>query len=259
MSERRLADEAERLRSLHHGGEPLVLPNAWDAESARLVAAAGFPVVATSSSAVAASLGEADGEHMSAGTAFEALRRIASAVDVPVTADIEAGYGLGPEELVDRLLEAGAVGCNLEDSDHHGDGVLVPAAAQVERIEAVRDAAARAGVPVVVNARVDVFIRRFGSADSRMGEAVSRGRAYLAAGAACCYPIGLVEEPSVAQFVEGVGGPVNVWLRPDSLPVARLAELGVARVSLASGLQRVASASIASALSELKAGRFEAV
>jgi 2-methylisocitrate lyase-like PEP mutase family enzyme len=247
-----LRERAEMLRSLHHGREPLILPNVWDAASAGVVADAGFPVVATSSHAVAASLGYADTDSMPPEAAFAAVARIAAAADRPVTADIEAGYGLSPEDLVGRLLDAGAVGCNLEDSDHHGAGVLVPVDRQADWLRAVRDASETAGVPIVINARVDVFIREAGEPESRLPEAIRRGKAYLEAGADCVYPIGLTDRDAIAAFVREVAAPVNIWLRPDAPDRATLAELGVARISLAAGLFRRAMAEIRRALDGLR-------
>jgi 2-methylisocitrate lyase-like PEP mutase family enzyme len=249
-----LADQAGTLLGLHHGPRPLVLPNAWDAETARLVEAAGFPAIATSSSAIAASLGERDGDVIDPDLAFEAVRRISGSVSVPVTADIEAGYSLEATELVERLVGAGAVGCNLEDTDHHGPGPLVRPEEHASRIEQICRAAELRGVPIVVNARVDVFIRAVGAPDTRVSEALRRGRMYLAAGAACVFPIGVIDRHQIAALVDGMGGPVNVMLAPQALSLRELGELRVARISLARGLQRIAAASIARALRALSAG-----
>lgn len=239
-----MVELAEELRSRHFGTEPLILANVWDAVSARTVAEAGHPVIATSSAAVAASLGLGDHEEMTAEDAFAAVARIAAAVDVPVTADLEAGYGLPAPELVDRLLDAGAVGCNIEDSDHHGPAILLDAEAQANYITAVCDAGRALGVNVVVNARVDVYIRDAVPESRQLDETLRRGRRYLDAGATCIYPIGLSDEAVIADLVEGMGGPLNVWLRPESPPVEALRRIGVARISLASGLQRHAMASV---------------
>lgn len=249
-----LAQQAQRLRDLHHDTEPLLLPNVWDVATASAVAEAGFPVIATSSLAVAASLGFADADSMSPEAAFAAVARIAGAVDRPVTADMEAGYQLPATEFVRRLLEAGAVGCNLEDSDHHGSDVLVPVERQAERLGEVRAAAGVAGVPIVINARTDVFLRGVGDPESRLPEAVRRGRAYLAAGADCVYPIGLTDPDAIGTFVREVGGPVNIWLRPDGPSRQELARLGVARISLAAGLFRASMAEIGRLLGTLKEG-----
>ena len=212
---------AAALRALHVPGDPLILPNAWDAGTAKLVAAAGFPAVATTSSGVADALGYADGEQTPVEEMLAAVARVARVVDVPVTADMEAGYGLEPDELAGRLLDTGAVGLNLEDSDHGDRPALVPVERHAERIAALK----RAG-DVVVNARVDVHLRG-GSTD----EALARAAAYRDAGADCVYPIAVVDEATLAQFVE-LGVAVNVLLRPGAPPLRRLAELGVARVSL---------------------------
>jgi len=225
-----LAAHAWALRELHQPGRPLLLPNAWDAGSARLVAAAGLPAVATSSAAVAEALGYADGEAIPVDEVFAALDRVARSVPVPVTADIERGYRLPPAELVERLATAGIAGCNLEDSDPASRELVEPER-QADFLAAVRAAATGAGVPLVVNARVDVYVRRGGGVD----EAVARGRRYLAAGADCVYPI-LAPPADIGALVEGLDGPVNILFRPDGPDLAALAALGVARISYGSGL-----------------------
>jgi 2-methylisocitrate lyase-like PEP mutase family enzyme len=224
----------ELLRSLHVRGQPLVLPNAWDAASARAVVAAGFPVVATTSAGVAAALGFEDHEDAPAGEMLAAAARIARAVEVPLTVDAEAGYGLSGAELVAALLDAGAAGCNFEDTDHAA-GRISDTAAQVERLAALRAAADARGYPLVVNARVDVFLAdRAAPQEPRVGEAVARARAYLEAGADCVYPIFLHERAAIAAFVDAVAGPVNIFAVPMAPPIPELAELGVARVSFGS-------------------------
>jgi 2-methylisocitrate lyase-like PEP mutase family enzyme len=237
---RDLVADAETLRSLHVPGSPLVLPNAWDAASARAVETAGFPVVATSSAAVAAVLGFADGERTPPGEMFDAIARVAAAVTVPVTADIERGYGLPPAELIERLLAAGAVGCNLEDSTR---GELVEPDAQAEFLHAVRVAATACGVPLVINARVDTFVR--GTPD--IEATVARSRRYLAAGADCVYPI-TAPVAAVADVVTATGGAVNA-LCPVGASRADLVAAGVARISYGGGLFR----SISTALDDLLA------
>jgi 2-methylisocitrate lyase-like PEP mutase family enzyme len=212
---------AAALRALHVPGDPLVLPNAWDAGTARLVEQAGFPAVATTSSGVAVSLGYEDGQKTPVEEMLAAVARVARAVDVPVTADMEGGYGLDPEGLGRRLAETGALGLNLEDTDHARFPALLPVEVQAARIAAVK----RAG-DLVLNARIDVHLR---GGDTR--EALERAAAYRDAGADCLYPIGLADEDTIARFVE-LGVPVNVLLRPGAPTIARLAELGVARVSL---------------------------
>ncbi len=229
-----LATKANTLRSLHEGPRPLVLPNAWDAASATRMERAGFPALATSSGAITASLGYEDNNSMPADEAFAAVARIARSVSVPVTADVEAGYDLSPAELVGRLLEAGAVGCNLEDTDHHGDTDLLDSGENAERLRAVRHAATQAGVDIVLNARVDV-LRREGDRRELFEEAVRRARLYLQAGADCVFPIRLADDELIGEFVRRVKGPVNL-VAAGAPPLARLAELGVARVSFAGSL-----------------------
>ena len=237
-----LTERAERLRGLHRGPRPLVLPNAWDAASARAVAEAGFPAVASTSSGVCASLGWADGEKIPADEMFAAVARMARVVDVPLTADIEGGYRLAPAELVERLLAAGAVGCNLEDTDHTGAAVLREPAAQADYLRAVKAAARTAGVDVVVNARIDVFLRQVGEPADRLPMTLERARLYLQAGADCIFPFGVRDEPTIAALVQGIAAPVNVALLPEAPSLARLGELGVARVSYAGGVFRAVMA-----------------
>ncbi|QFZ21292.1 isocitrate lyase/PEP mutase family protein [Saccharothrix syringae] len=245
-----LAARAERLRELHRG-EMLVLPNAWDAASAAIVAEAGFPAVATASAAVSAVLGHPDGEGAPWREMFAAAGRIARAVPVPVTVDAEAGYGLPARELVDRLLEVGAVGCNLEDTDHRAGG-LVDAGAQARRLADVRSAAVAAGVPVVVNARVDTFLPASGVPEGeRVAEAVRRGRLYLEAGADCVYPIGVRDRDVIATLVAELPGPVN-GNTGDRLDLAALREVGVARVSYGPRFHREALAGFRAAVEEVR-------
>jgi 2-methylisocitrate lyase-like PEP mutase family enzyme len=236
------------LRDLHRGAAPLLLPNAWDAASAVLVEAAGFPAVATGSAAVAASLGFEDNERAPADEMLAAAKRICGAVSVPVTVDAEAGYGLAPAELAERLVAAGAAGCNLEDTDHAGGG-LVPAEAQADRIAGLRAAA-----DLVVNARVDVFIREWGEPGERVDEAVRRGRLYVEAGADCVYPIWLVEEEAIQRLVSELAAPVNILYRPGAPGLRRLGELGVARISLGPGLHRATEAATRGILERIAAG-----
>lgn len=238
---------AARLRELHRPGDPLVLPNVWDAASASLVEAAGFPAVATSSGAVAESLGYRDHQGAPVTEMFDAARRIARVVSVPVTVDAEGGYGLPAGELAARLADAGAVGCNIEDTDHAGGG-LVPVAEQADRLAALCQAA---GDALVVNARVDVFL---GATDEKtvLPQAIERARAYLAAGAHCVYPILVRSADVLAAFVEAVApGAACLAGGPD---LATLAKAGVARISLGTGLWRFAQASLRTALTGLAGG-----
>jgi 2-methylisocitrate lyase-like PEP mutase family enzyme len=237
---------AAELRSLHVPGRPLVLPNAWDAGTARLVVEAGFPVVATSSAAVAESLGYGDHEGAAVDEMFAAARRIARAVDVPVTVDAEAGYGLPPDELAGRLLEVGAVGCNLEDTDHTAGG-LTPVDKQAAYLAAVR---AAAGDRLVINARVDVFLRAEDQS-AALADGLARARAYLDAGADCVYPILIRSTEVLRSFVDAVGAPVNATKLPD-LSIPDLAAAGVARISLAAGLWRQMRAALRETLADVQ-------
>ena len=232
---------ATALRSLHVPGDPLILPNAWDAGTARVVERAGFRAVATTSSGVAEALGYEDGEQTPVEEMLAAVARVARAVALPVTADMEAGYGLDDAELARRVAAAGAAGLNLEDSDHPHHPALVPADRHAARIGRIKDAA-----DLVLNARVDVHLR--GGATE---EALARARAYLDAGADCVYPIGVADEATIAAFVE-LGAPVNILLRPGAPSIARLAELGVARISLGHFLHAEMMAALEQRLEQLK-------
>ncbi|MFI9242507.1 isocitrate lyase/phosphoenolpyruvate mutase family protein [Streptomyces sp. NPDC053086] len=233
----------DEFRALHRGraqGDPLVLPGPWDAASARVLAAAGFPALATPSAGVADSLGYEDGA-TPAGEMFAAIARITRAVDVPVSADVEGGYGLAPKELVERLLEAGAVGCNLEDSD---GGVLKDPHEHAEFLAEVRSAAAGG---LFVNARVDVFVHGDGDPE----RAIERAALYRSAGADCVYPI-LAPAAVTPLLRSGIEGPLNLLARldGDGPSPAALGELGATRITFGPGLQRRASA----ALREIAAG-----
>jgi 2-methylisocitrate lyase-like PEP mutase family enzyme len=244
-------EQAARLRALHVPGTPLVLPNAWDAASARAVVAAGFPVVATASAAVAPVLGHDDHEDAPPEEMFAAVARIARAVDVPVTADIERGYRLPAGEVAARLVAAGAVGCNLEDSDA-ATGELVPVEDQVALLAGVRAAAP----DLVINARVDAFLHGAGSREERVEEAVLRGRAYVEAGADCVYPllVDRLDPAEVRMLVDGIGAPVNVAFLPGGPSIADLAGMGVARISYGPGLFRILQGHLEAALAEVAAG-----
>ncbi|MDH6217412.1 2-methylisocitrate lyase-like PEP mutase family enzyme [Streptomyces pseudovenezuelae] len=234
------------FRSLHRGrvpGDPLVLPGPWDAGSARVLVEAGFPALATPSAGVAASLGYADGE-VPGDEMFAAVARVTRAVDVPVSADVEGGYGLAPKELVERLLEAGAVGCNLEDS--HGGGVLKDPREHADWLAEVRYAA---GDRLFVNARVDTFL--YGDGDPE--RAIERAALYVAAGADCVYPIGAPKNV-LPLLRSGIQGPMNVLGRLDGEGPSptELGELGATRVTFGPGLQRAAAQALRGTADRLK-------
>jgi 2-methylisocitrate lyase-like PEP mutase family enzyme len=231
-----LDSRSDQLRSLDVPGTPLVLPNAWDVASAQAVAAAGFPVVGTTSAGVAASLGYEDHERAPGGEMLAAAARIATGVDVPVTVDAEAGYGMEPSDLVARLKEMGAAGCNLEDTNH-ATGELRDPVDQADWLRAVRGAASAQGYGLVINARIDVFLSAFLSGAERksqselVGEALRRAHAYVEAGADSVFPIGLWERDALASFISDAPGPVNVLQIPPAPSHAELVQLGVARIS----------------------------
>ncbi len=232
-----LAELADRLRELHRPGDPVVLPNAWDPPSARRLAATGAAALATTSVAVAEALGYEDGEVTPPGEMLAAVGRIAAAVELPVTADLEAGYGLPPDELVGGLLDAGAVGLNQEDTDHATGGLADPDS-HAERLAAIKDAGRASGVDVVLNARVDTFLRAAPDADPEalVDDAVARGRRYAEAGADCVYPFAARGRTAIRRLVEEIGAPVNIVAVPTGLGRSELAALGVARVSFGGGL-----------------------
>jgi 2-methylisocitrate lyase-like PEP mutase family enzyme len=236
-----LADRARLLRELHRPGDPVVLPNAWDPPSARRLAATGAAALATTSVAVAEALGYEDGEVTPPAEMLAAVGRIAAAVELPVTADLEAGYGLSPDELVAGLLEAGAVGLNQEDTDHATASLADPDA-HAERLAAIKEAGRRAGVDVVLNARVDTFLRAAPDADPEalVDDAVRRGRRYAEAGADCVYPYAARGRAAILRLVTEVGAPVNIVAVPTGLGRSDLAALGVARVSFGGGLAQAA-------------------
>jgi len=237
------AEKAALLRRLHHGPTLLVLPNAWDVASARALAALpGCRALATTSAAVARSLGFEDGEQAPAEEMLRAAERIAAAVDVPVTADLERGYG-DPVGTARAAWGAGVVGLNVEDST---GGRLVPVVEQAEVIRAIR-----AAVPeLVVNARIDVFIRKAGGVD----DAVERAAAYFEAGADCVYPI-LCPTDVVAELAELIDGPINVVVVPGLPSPAELERLGVARLTWGGGLATAAYAEAARIAGEALAPR----
>ncbi|WBO64286.1 isocitrate lyase/PEP mutase family protein [Streptomyces camelliae] len=240
-----MSNKVDVFRALHLGrvhGDPLVLPGPWDAASARVFAEAGFPALATPSAGVAASLGYEDGS-TPADEMFAAVARITRAVDVPVSADIEGGYGLAPKELVERLLEAGAVGCNLEDSV---GGVLKDPREQAEFLAEFR---AAAGDRLFLNARVDVFVH----GDKDPERAIERAALYVAAGADCIYPI-LAPADVLPLLRAGIQGPVNINARLDGKgpSPAELGELGATRITFGPGLQRWAALALRGMAEQLR-------
>ncbi|MEJ7742883.1 MAG: isocitrate lyase/phosphoenolpyruvate mutase family protein [Nocardioidaceae bacterium] len=231
-------EKAADLRALHLPGQPLVVPNAWDAASAQIIERSGFPAVATSSNAVAACLGWDDGESAPVQSMLTSALQIARAVTVPVTIDFERGYGLEPEELVRRFTLTDAVGLNLEDSNPT-TGNMIELNEQVNFIRAIRAAAQSIGSDLVINARTDSFLRGAGSPEEQLVASIDRGNHYLGAGADCVYPLGAVDPAAIRALVQGIDGPINIARGAESpLTITELAGLGVARVTFGPGLQR---------------------
>ena len=231
------AGKATKLRDLHHGPEMLVLPNAWDCASARVFEDAGFPAIATTSAGVAFSLGYADGQHIRPEEMLIVVRRIAACVDVPVTADLEAGYD-DPAITTAAVIEAGAVGLNIEDVDGASSGELIEVQTQVRKIQTIRRVGDEMGVPLVINARTDVYLAGIGEPAGRFNLAVERLRAYIDAGADCLFVPGISDESLIRDFVEALRFPLNILIGPGMPPLRRLRELGVARVSTGSSVAR---------------------
>jgi 2-methylisocitrate lyase-like PEP mutase family enzyme len=235
-------DKAERFRRMHHGPGILVLPNAWDAGSARIFEAAGFQAVATTSAGVANALGYPDGQRIPRDEMLFVVRRIAQTVSIPVTADIEAGFGETAAEVADTarlFIEVGAVGINLEDSAKTGEPRLLPVSEQVERIRAVRSAANEIGVPLFINARTDAYLVPLDNG-RRFDETVERANSYLAAGADCAFPIVVRDADTIGLLVQAIDGPINILALPGAPTVAELGWLGVRRVSMGAGPCRAA-------------------
>lgn len=263
MNSRLQADQAELFRSKHRGEPLLLLPNVWDAMSAKVFAAAGFEAIATTSGGVAWALGYQDGERTPWNEVVAATARIVRAAQVPVTADIEAGYGETPEAVaksVGEIIGAGAVGVNLEDGIAGAVGLRSIADAAA-RIRAAREAARAAGVPIVINARTDLYLRNIGDEAARFDEAVTRGKAYLAAGADCVYPITLRDPATIERLVKALdGAPININVRAGSPGVAEFEKLRVARISIASQAALLALDGTRRLAEELRrTGRFDAL
>ena len=246
MTEARQVAKAEAFKAMHDGPEPLVLVNAPDAAIARIVVEAGYKAVATSSAGVAWLMGYADGENIPREEMLWMVRRIAERVDVPVTADMEAGYGIEPEAVADTVratVEAGAVGMNIEDGAIGVPGPLLDFDLAVARIAAGRKAADETGVPAVLNARCDVFLRG-GKGPEALAEAIRRSNAYREAGADCRFVPFARDAETIGALAEGIDGPLNVLAGAVSPPVPELKRLGVARVSIG-GLLSLAFATLA--------------
>ncbi len=235
--------KAELLRKLHGGPRMLVLPNAWDVASARVLEELGYPAIATTSAGVAFSLGYPDGQRVSRDEMLEVVARIARAVRVPVTADMEAGYGTTTKDMAETakaIVAAGAVGLNLEDVTGDSESSQVDTTLQVEKIRAIRETSASAGVPLVINARTDIYLMAIGPEATRFERTVERLRAYRAAGADCVFAPDVKERDLIEKLVKAIAAPMNVLVTPGCPSIPELERLGVARASIGSGVMRSA-------------------
>jgi 2-methylisocitrate lyase-like PEP mutase family enzyme len=253
--------KAEAFRQMHQHKPILILPNAWDCASARIFEEAGFSAIATTSAGVSYTAGYADGQMIPRDDMITIVRWISSSVSVPVTADMESGFAHDTGDINDTvrmIIEAGAVGINLEDTVHGAGRQLYELPTAVARVRAAREAAHKAGVPIVINARTDVFLLGIGEKDTRFDHAVRRLNAYRDAGADCLYPMGLFDVETIGRLVKGIDGPINIMGLPGTPPAADLERLGVARVSTASGPARVAMTATRKIAAELaRTGSFD--
>jgi 2-methylisocitrate lyase-like PEP mutase family enzyme len=238
MSKSDVIQKAERLRALHHG-RILVLPNIWDPGGARMMEWLGYPAVATASASIAYSLGYDDCQQITLEAMLDVVGRVAASVKVPVTADMEWGYAEQPKDVAEnmrRVLRAGAVGINLEDSIREGE-TLFETDFQCARIRAVREMARQEGVPLVINARTDVFWPRVSGTDTeKFDQAVLRAKAYFAAGADCFYPIILGDLPTLKRLHDALRAPINVLAPTSRATLRELEDAGIARLSLGPAL-----------------------
>lgn len=241
MSNPEQRHKAEAFRAMHSAKTVLLLANVWDAAGARIIEEAGFPVIATSSAGVAFAQGYPDGEKIPPEQMFAAIAQIASVVRVPVTADVEAGYGNKPEDAARTarsVIHAGAVGMNLEDGSGDPAKLLVDLSLQLEKIRAVREACQESGVPLVLNARTDVYLLQVGEPATRYDETIRRLAAYRDAGADCVFAPGVRDAVTIGRLVADLKCPLNILAGPGSPSVGELDALGVARISLGSGPMR---------------------
>ncbi|MGB8595656.1 MAG: isocitrate lyase/phosphoenolpyruvate mutase family protein [Candidatus Sulfotelmatobacter sp.] len=253
--------KAKAFLAMHSGGDPLLLPNVWDVASARIVEEAGFPALATTSAGVAFSLGYPDGQKIHKDRMMATIARIALAVKVPVTADVESGYGNDPEAVARTaraVIMGGAIGLNLEDATGDRERPLLDLSVEVEKIRAVRDTADKFDVALVINARTDVYLLQGGEPSSRYDETIRRLSAYRDAGADCVFAPGLKEVTTIKRLVADLKCPVNILAGPGSPSVRELQALGVARVSLGSGPMRATLGTLRRIAAEMKtSGTYE--
>jgi 2-methylisocitrate lyase-like PEP mutase family enzyme len=257
------AEKAERFRKLHQGPRILVLPNVWDVASARILEEAGYQAIATSSAAIAFSLGHPDGQRISRDEMLDAVARIARGVRVPVSADMESGYGSTVKDMVETakaVIAAGAIGMNLEDVTGDDESSYVDLPLQVEKIRAIKETAASAGVPIVLNARTDIYLMPIGEEATRFEQTVERLRAYRKAGADCVFAPGVSDRDTITRLVKAVGAPLNILISAGCPSLAELEKIGVARVSGGSAVMRATLGLVRRIGKELKeAGTYDSL
>jgi len=249
------ANKAIHFRQLHRGPGVLILPNAWDVASARIFEEAGFPAIATTSAGIAFSLGYPDGERIPREEMLARIGRITRAVRVPVTADVESGYGPTPEDAARttrELIQAGVVGMNLEDASGRRDQPLSSLELAVEKIRAAREAAVQLRAQIVINARTDIYLLARGNPDADYSEALRRLLAFRDAGADCVFAPGLKDAETIARFAKAVECPLNILAGVGTPSIPELAKLGVARVSVGSGPVRATLGLLRRVAEELK-------
>jgi len=255
MNKNNQREKASRFRELHGGLHIMILPNAWDAASAKVFERSGFSAVATTSAGIAASYGYPDGEYIGRDEMLEVIGRIAKAVAIPISADMEAGFGNTPEDVAKTarlVLEAGAIGLNLEDGTQDKSHPLTDISLQIEKIKAIRQTADAFGVPIVINARTDVYERLDKSDKTLLSQAIQRGNAYRQAGADCIFVIDVDDKETIGNLVREIDAPINVLARYGSPTIAEFEKLGVARVSFGSIPMRATMSLVQHIAEELK-------
>ena len=238
MGKQTQVERARRFLDLHSVGKILVLPNAWDVASARIFEEAGFAALGTTSAGIANSLGYSDGQKISRSEMLGVVHRIAEAVHIPVSADMEAGYGSTPAEVAEtarEVISAGAVGMNLEDGIVGSRDSIADLNLQREMIRAVIEVSEQLQMPFVLNARTDIFLRAMDPAETRLARTIERLNAYRSAGAQSLFAPGVTDKDTIARLVRGISGPLNILATVGTSPVGELEQLGVRRVSLGSG------------------------
>jgi 2-methylisocitrate lyase-like PEP mutase family enzyme len=238
-----------------HAKKPLILPNAWDAASARVIEAAGAPAIATTSAGVSWSFGRADGQKLRREEMLQVIGNIVRSVKVPVSADVETGYGNGSAkdvaETVQALISLGVAGINIEDSPGRDGQILLAPEEHAERIRIARQTATSMGGDLLINARTDVYLFQVGDVKARLSAAVERARLYRRAGADCVFVPGVVDIRTIAELVKGIEGPLNIMAMPGAPSAKQLGEIGVARVSVGPWIAQAALATAQRAASEL--------